>query len=260
MSVFTLVGCAWEAVDERITQLTRAEPSERRQQASRRLTLAQAYFEEQQWSAAHQEVRASLLIDPDQAQAYSLLGLIYQQQAQPEMAIKSFQTALDVLRANDVPTQIERALIEHNYAWLLCQQKREVEAIALWEDVLQLPLYPQRFKTWQALGLCWVQAGQPQRARGYFELMLTQDPLNAIATYELAREDYLQRQWQAAKQRLDQLHAAGVASASTLWLAIRISRDTQNTQEQLALTQRLRQQFPQSNQTRWLDQLSFEQL
>ena len=66
--------------------LTQAEPDSTRQRAMRRLSLASAYYEQNQNDVAQQEVRAALQIDPNYADAYSLLGLIHQRTNAPVLA------------------------------------------------------------------------------------------------------------------------------------------------------------------------------
>jgi len=63
--------------------LTQAQPDSTRQRAMRRLSLATAYYEQNQNEVAQQEVRAALQIDPHFADAYSLLCLIHQREKAP---------------------------------------------------------------------------------------------------------------------------------------------------------------------------------
>ena len=75
-----LQGCSSHTMSQaEVDRLTQPEPDSVRQRAIRRITLASAYFAQEQMDAAMQETRAALQIDPDFAQAYSLLGLIHQQ-------------------------------------------------------------------------------------------------------------------------------------------------------------------------------------
>ena len=71
--------------------LTQAQPDSTRQRAMRRLSLATAYYEQNQNEVAQQEVRAALQIDPEFAEAYSLLGLIHQREKAPTLAQQSFE-------------------------------------------------------------------------------------------------------------------------------------------------------------------------
>ncbi|MEY3794230.1 MAG: hypothetical protein RLZZ521_1558, partial [Pseudomonadota bacterium] len=72
--VLQMQACSSRATSQaEIDRLTQPEPDSVRQRAIRRITLASAYFAQDQMDAAMQETRAALQIDPDFAQAYSLL-------------------------------------------------------------------------------------------------------------------------------------------------------------------------------------------
>jgi type IV pilus assembly protein PilF len=133
--------------------LTQAQPDSTRQRAMRRLSLATAYYEQNQNEVAQQEVRAALQIDPQFADAYSLLGLIHQRENAPALAQQSFEQA--VALASQPPVRAaELAAIQHNYGWFLCEQNRFAPAHAQFERALSVPTYRQADKTRQAMALC----------------------------------------------------------------------------------------------------------
>lgn len=151
-----LVVCGLSACGSAAFQLdalTPAEPSATRERAMRRLRLATAYFEQNQTQVAQQEVRAALQIDPQFAQAYSLLGLIHQRDQVPALAQPSFEQALQL--ASQPPVRADEwAAIAHNYAWFLCEQNRFSQAQALFDRALSQPGYAHADKTAQAVALC----------------------------------------------------------------------------------------------------------
>jgi len=133
--------------------LTQAEPDSTRQRAMRRLSLASAYYEQHQNDVAQQEVRAALQIDPQFAEAYSLLGLLHQRNKSPVLAQQSFEQALELAAKPPVRSD-ELAAIQHNFAWFLCEQNRFAQAHTLFERALSVPNYRQADKTRQALVFC----------------------------------------------------------------------------------------------------------
>jgi len=162
MTVWRLLVCMWVMVvglsacnlaAPPLDTLTQAEPDSTRQRAMRRLSLATAYYEQNQTEVAQQEVRAALQIDPQFAQAYSLLGLIHQRQKSPVLSQQSFEQA--VALASKPPVQVaELAEIQHNYGWFLCEQNQFTPAQELFARALAQPLYRQADKTRQAQQLC----------------------------------------------------------------------------------------------------------
>jgi type IV pilus assembly protein PilF len=150
---------------KQLDTLTQAEPDSTRQRAMRRLSLASAYYEQNQNDVAQQEVRAALQIDPNYADAYSLLGLIHQRANAPVLAQQSFEQALQL--ASQAPVRsAELGAIQHNYGWFLCEQKRFAQAQAQFAHALSQPNYASPDKTNKAIVFCKQRAAQadtPQR-------------------------------------------------------------------------------------------------
>ena len=164
--VFVLLAVLFSAVSglsacrsaaPQLDTLTQAEPDNTRQRAMRRLSLASAYFEQNQNAVAQQEVRAALQIDPHYADAYSLLGLIHQRDNAPVLAQQSFEQALEQASKPSV-RGADLGAIQHNYGWFLCEQNQFVQAQAQFDLALAQPSYRQTDKTRQAIALCKTRA------------------------------------------------------------------------------------------------------
>ena len=161
-AVCDLTACSTSV--SKLDSLTQAEPDSVRQRAMRRLSLASAYYEQNQNDVAQQEVRAALQIDPQFAEAYSLLGLIHQRDKAPALAQPSFQQAIALASKPPVRTA-ELAAIQHNYGWFLCEQNRFAEAQTQFDLALAQPSYRQADKTRQAIAICKARASLTAEAR-----------------------------------------------------------------------------------------------
>lgn len=147
------------STSKQLDTLTQSEPDSTRQRAMRRLSLASAYYEQNQNEVAQQEVRAALQIDPNYADAYSLLGLIHQRANAPVLAQQSFEQALQL--ASQAPVRsAELAAIQHNYGWFLCEQNRFVEAQSQFAQALSHVSYVSADKTNKAIAFCKQRAVQ----------------------------------------------------------------------------------------------------
>lgn len=147
------------STSKHLDTLTQAEPDSTRQRAMRRLSLASAYFEQNQNEVAQQEVRAALQIDPNYADAYSLLGLIHQRANAPVLAQQSFEQALQL--ASHAPVRYaELGAIQHNYGWFLCEQNRFTEAQTQFARALSQPGYASADKTNKTIAYCQTRAAQ----------------------------------------------------------------------------------------------------
>jgi type IV pilus assembly protein PilF len=147
------------STSKQLDTLTQAEPDSTRQRAMRRLSLASAYFEQHQNDVAQQEVRAALQIDPNYADAYSLLGLIHQRANAPVLAQQSFEQALQLASQTSERSNALGA-IQHNYGRFLCEQNRFAEAQAQFAYALAQPSYTSVDKTNKAIVFCKTRAAQ----------------------------------------------------------------------------------------------------
>jgi type IV pilus assembly protein PilF len=253
--LFNTAGCA-TSESSRLDALTTPEPDALRVRAMRRLSLATAYFEQGQNDVAQQEVRAALQIDPQFAEAYSLLGLIHQRDNAPELAQQSFTQALRLASAASRPAEL--AAVQHNQAWFLCQQNRLDEAQALFAQALAQPMYRQQAKTWMAQGLCQQRAGRLSEAHNSLHTALTLEPNHPIARYQLAVLDWQVSHPREAQATLVPLNNSAQASAASLWLGIRLARALAQPQDQQRLSAQLLQRFPHSAEAQALAQQKFE--
>jgi type IV pilus assembly protein PilF len=260
LCVLGLQACQSTGLSTRAAQidaLTLPEPDAQRQRAMRRLALASAYFEQNQSDPALQEARAALQIDPTYAQAFSLIGLIHQRANATGLAQQSFEQALQ-LAAHAPATPADLAEIQHNYGWFLCQQDRFEPAQAQLMQALSQPGYRQVAKSWMAVGVCQLRAGDKIQARRSFDAALVFEPANPLARYQLAVLDWQNGDAQRAKTMLNALNSSPQASAESLWLGIQLARSLAEPSEQRRLAQQLNQFFPNSIQALALAQGKFQ--
>jgi type IV pilus assembly protein PilF len=227
-----------------------AQPdSEQRRRAQIRLELGAGHYQQGNYAQALEEVRAALAADPDYAQAYGLLGLVYMDLKDRERAEESFQRALR-LAPND-------SELLNNYGWFLCQTDRPREAIARFETVLRDPLYPTPARPLHNAGICALRIGDEPAAEAYFQRSFQVDPRNPVAMFQLGSL-YLKRgDLERARFHSRRLLADFPASAETLWLAIRVERKAGDVDGAARLSSQLRRQFPASNEASLLQRGAF---
>lgn len=224
--------------------------------AQRRLVLATAYFEQGQNEVAMQEVRATLNIDPHNASAYNLLGLIHQRNNAFALAQQSFEASAHW--ANQSTNTIELADAQHNLGWLLCQQAQYAQAQSQFEQALLQTHYRQHGKTYMTAGLCHLRAGQTDAARHSWQQSLQKDGLNPMVRYQLALLDW-QAQPALAQNLLAPLNAQALGTPESLWLGVRVARALDNPQDMQQLGQQLQQRYPESVQAKAWIQRKFEE-
>ena len=167
-----------EVIENRPDLVTESDEPPQRRRARLRLELASSYFEADKTNVALDEIKQSLVADPDYAEAYSLRGLIYMRMGDNALAEESFRRAI-ALNPRDGNAM-------HNQAWLMCQQKRYAEADQLFTRAAAQPGYTNAARTLMTQGVCQVRAGKPADAERTLGHSYELDPGNPITGFTLA--------------------------------------------------------------------------
>ncbi len=208
-----------------------------------RLELAASYFQAGRLDVALEEVGQALSANPNYADAYALLGLIFMQQQDWSKADVAMKKALEF--HPDDGNQI------HNYGWLLCQQKKFDSAQQWFDKALQQPRYQERSKTLLAKGICYQQAGQLDAAYQSMFQSYEMDAGNPVTAYNLAQVLWQKGEPQKAQFYLRRANTNNnQASADSLWLGIKIDRALHDDIGVRLGAEQLQRRFPQSRQ--WL--------
>ncbi len=214
--------------------------SDVRKRAAIRLQLAIGYYQDGQFNVALDELKQALTIDPNFADAHTVLALVYAELHQDDLANQSFQRALALEPGNSD--------LNNNYGWYLCQHGRERDSIAYFENALKNPLYTQKAKPLQNAGVCANRLGDAALAESYFRRSFEIDPGGAVAAYNLATIFYGRRDFGRARFYINQVNSGPAPSAASLWLGIRIERRLGDKPNEIALENRLERQFADSRE------------
>jgi type IV pilus assembly protein PilF len=245
--LFWLVACAGVGQADLTTS---GDDSDTRKRARVYLELASTYFADGKNSYALDAIKQSLAADGGLFEAHNLRGLIYMRLNEPALAEDGFRKALAV--------QPQAASVQHNYAWMLCQQGRMGEAMALFGAALANPNYDARAKTWMTQGLCQAKAGQPGSAEKSLLMAFQLEPSNPVVGYNLALHLFKQADYARAQAYIASVNASQWANAETLWLGIKLARKTGDGTQVTALSANLRKRFPQSREVSLLDKEVFD--
>lgn len=231
--------------------VTASDEPEARKRARTRLELASGYFSEGKTTVALDELKLALQADPNYGEAFNLRGLIYMRLSDNRQAEDSFRRALQ-LNPRDADTM-------HNYAWLMCQQRRYDESIAMFTQANATPLYAGQPKTYMSRGLCELAAGRRELAERSFARSYELDAANPISGYNLSNLLYLRGEFQRAQFYIRRLNNSELSNAETLWLGIKVERRLGNTEAVQQLTTQLRRRYPQSKELSSLDRGAFDE-
>lgn len=218
---------------------TASDQSDIERRARVRLELAEAYFGRGQLETALDEVKRSIAVKPDMADAYNLRALIYAAMREDRLAEDSFARALQ-LNPRDGATL-------HNQAWFLCQRDRFAEAQAQFAATLALPQYRDTARTQLARGVCYGRNRQWPEAEAALMRAYELDPANPSIGFNLSEVLYQRQAYERASFYIGRVNdAPDAVNAQTLWLAARIERKLGRDAVVRVLGSRLRQGFAQS--------------
>lgn len=220
--------------------LTAFDEPDVRRRARIRLELASNYFEQGKTTVALDELKQASAIDPSFADAYNLRGLIYMRMNEMALAEDAFRRTI-TLNPRDAGAQ-------HNYGWLLCQQKRYPEADALFTQAAANPTYTGKAKSLMAQGLCQMSAGRMDDALQTLTSAYTLDASNPITGYNLAQLYFKRGDLARAQFYIRRLNNSEYANPESLWLGIKVERQINDHVAMAQLADQLKRRFPTANE------------
>ena len=241
-----LAGCAGKpgsapgAASGRGEIMTESDEPDVRKRARIRLELAANYFQQGQTNVALDELKQALVTDPTYADAYNLRALVYMRMNDNALAEDSFRRAM-ALNPRDGD-------VLHNYGWLLCQQKRYSESIALFGRAIAMPQYGGQAKTLMTQGICQISAGQAAEGERSLLQSYELDAGNPITGYHLSSALFQRGDLPRAQFYIRRVNNSDLARAETLWLGIKVERSLGNREAMLQLADQLKKRFGQSRE------------
>lgn len=211
------------------------------------LDLARGYLEHRDWGRAKEPLEQALEIDPHSAEAYTLMGVMYQGQKEPELAEKAYRRALRY--------DAHYALALNNYGSFLYSQGRYQDALEPLHALVQDPSYRERATAYENLGLTELRVGETEKAKQAFERALSFNVVLPRSSLELARLAYKRGDYPSATQYYDMFRTRAKQTPGSLCLGIRLARRT-GAEDKLASYQiALKNLYPDSAEaSRCLDE------
>jgi type IV pilus assembly protein PilF len=212
-------------------------------QARAHTELGAAYFQQNKLEIALDEFNHAIHIDPKYGQAYNGLGLVYAALGEDAKADAGFKKAIEV--------QPGSSESHNNYGSFLCARKRYDESITEFLAAVKNPLYSTPNLAYANAGICSVRKNDIKNAEIYLNKALQIDPLTNSAAQALAEIQFKRGDVKGAKKTLQNALIAS-PGPDTLWLGIKIERVLGDKDNVASYALQLRQQYPNSEQTRLL--------
>jgi type IV pilus assembly protein PilF len=196
------------------------------------------------------EARIAVAADSGYAPAYNVLGLVYSDLREKNLAEEAFERSLR-LNPNDPDAN-------HNFAWFLCENKREEEAIRYFLLAIRHPLYATPQKSYAMAAECAMRKSNERDAHDYLERALKLDPNYYPALINLAQLKYRRGELDAARSLVGRYNKIAEPTAESLWLALRIERKVGDSSAVTSYSRQLRRRCPGSKVYQELQKGRFE--
>jgi type IV pilus assembly protein PilF len=226
------------------------EVGDPRNRAKLHTELGSLYYSRGSMGVALEELRVAIAADPGYAPAHGMLGVVYQELRENQLAERSFERALQ-LAPNDPD-------INHNYGWFLCQTKREQASMAYFQQAIRNPLYPMPWRSYSAAGQCSMRTKNVKDAEDYFQRALRLEPDDPASLLYLGQIRYQQGNVADARKLVARYNKLVTPTAESLWLALRIERKGGERVSETGYATQLRRRFPGSPEYQALQRGQFE--
>ena len=214
------------------------EPAAKEVQLQAHLDLARGYLEQRSWNRAREPLERALEINPRSAEAFTLMGVMYQGQNEAVLAEEAYRRAL----RNDP----RNAIALNNYGSFLYAQGRYEDALGPLRTLVRDPTYRERARAYESLGLTELKVGNAERARDAFQRALSFNVVLPRSSLELARIAFDQGDLQTAAQHYDMFRSTARQTPGSLCLGIRLARQMGNDDQAASYAIALKNLYPNS--------------
>ncbi len=240
-----------DGISKTTTDRPRVVEGDPRTRAQARTDLAAGYYRNGQLAVALEEARRSVVIDPNFAETYGLLGLIFMEMNERRDAEENFQRALKLDAAN--------AELNNNYGFFLCNSGRERESIEYFDRAIRDPLYRTPARANQNAGACLMRVKEYSGAERYLRRSFELDAGTAVPKFLLSQLYLATGQVEKATFYYNILAKSVESSAESLWLGLRVARANADLRTETQLANELKQRFPAAPETAALARGDFDQ-
>ncbi|HTQ73127.1 MAG TPA: type IV pilus biogenesis/stability protein PilW [Burkholderiales bacterium] len=254
LAAAALCGCASNKLGSDVpgedTGAVIGEQASARERARIHTELAGSYYQRGNLGVALSEARIAVAADSGYAPAYNLLGLVYGDLRETSLAEEAFARSLK-LNPDDPDAN-------HNYAWFLCENKREEESIRYFLIAVRYPLYSTPQKSYTMAATCILRKGNEKEASEYLERALKLDPNYTPALLSFAQLKYRRGELDAARGLVGRYNKLADPTPESLWLAVRIERRLGDSAATTSYANQLRRRFPGSKEYQDLQKGRFD--
>jgi len=223
--------------------------AEKRQDAAQvRVELGQRYMEQGKLEIALDNLKKALQYADNYVDAHTVIAVLYERIGNVEEAGMHYKRAVELApKSGDT---------NNNYGQYLCAKGQYDQAQKYYAQAMRDPFYKTPGVLYANAGICLVDHGGGQRldeAQLDFRRALEVDPHNALALFYMAKLLYQKDDFFHARAFIQRFEALGHPDPAALLLARNIEVKLGHADSARAYADRLRKDFPDSDQTHSLD-------
>ena len=208
--------------------------------------LGARYYRNGDYDLARDRLELSLEQDPNNAIAWSTLGLTYEAIGNVRLAEQSYGRAVRV-----APRDFK---IQDNYASFLCRAGRPEEARRYFDKAIKAPTNDYSETTYTNAGVCMMQIPDFEQAETYFRGALERRPNHPEALLQMSVLFFEKGDHLRARAFLQRYLADNNASASVLYHGILIERELGDDSARREYTKQLLRDYPNSPEAQLIRQ------
>jgi type IV pilus assembly protein PilF len=241
LALCALAGChrmsSRRTVDSRHETSLREEDNTPHRASQTDIALAEQYIEAGKYEIALDRLQHAVQLEPASADAYTMLGVLYERINRPAQAETSY--------AKSVKLAPDKGDILNNYGAWLCRSGHPLESDAWFRKALADPFYKTPVVALGNAAACALKAGKPELAESYDRQLLALDATNAGALQEIASTLHQRGDDLHARAFIERLLSASKATPEMLDLAARIEDKLGDNDAARGYRNRIATEFPQ---------------
>ncbi len=209
--------------------------------------LGLAYLMKGQNDQALKKLEKAIRQNPDNGKAYLYMAELYRRIKENERANSYFLQALEV--------SPDDSAINNNYGAFLCANKKYTEAFKYFNEALKNPVYVDRSKVFENIGVCSEEQGNIKVARENYIKAISLNPNLSTSLLAVAQLDFDAQNLESAVKYLRYYNRVGHDTPQSLWLGILIAKKQNDTKTLRSLSWSLTKKFPKSKEAQLLKKL-----
>jgi len=212
------------------------------------MQLGMAYLNQGDLGLAKEKLDRAVVENPGDPNVHSAMAMLQDRLGHPDQADKEFKAALSLGPRNPD--------VLNNYAVYLCRSGRVDDGVKAFEEAAHNALYRTPEAAYTNAGVCLRGAKRDTQTAMSFRRALQVRPNFAEAAYQLADLDFRRGEIKDARETVDQFIGAFEPTPDLLLLGAQIARKQGDRMAEEKFARKLRMDFPSSDQTRALADLS----